>query len=111
MAVLPEEVKEAFDKTQGVAFITATKDAQPNANIVAMKKIIDDETVYLSDQFFKKTLVNIQQNPKVAILFWGKDYAYQIHGTVERYVNEGPEFEEQAAWVNAAGPDAGNQIA
>jgi hypothetical protein len=27
--------------------------------------------------------------------------AYQLYGTA-RYVNEGPEFEEQAAWVNAA---------
>ncbi len=69
--------------------------------IVAMKKVIDDETVYLSDQFFKKTLANIQENPKVSVIWWGDEGAYELYGTA-RYVNEGPEFEDQAVWVNEA---------
>ena len=101
MAKIPAEVQEMFKKVPSVAFCTASADAQPNANVIAMKAIIDDETVYLSDQFFKKTLANLQANTKVAILFEADHKAYQIYGTA-RYVNEGEEFESQAAWVNAA---------
>ena len=86
MAILSEEVKEVFTKVPAVAFCTASNCGQPNANIIAMKAIIDDETIYLSDQFFKKTLANLQNNEKVAVLFWEVHDAYQIHGTA-RYVN------------------------
>ena len=101
MAIMPPEVQELFNSVPNVAFSTATTDGQPNTCIVGMKKIIDDETVYMSDQFFKKTLGNLQPNPKVAITFWEGNKAYQLHGTAT-YVNEGELFEAQAAWVNAA---------
>ena len=101
MAIMPPEVQELFTSVPNVAFSTATTDGQPNTCIVGMKKIIDDETVYMSDQFFKKTLANLQANPKVAITFWEGGKAYQLHETAT-YINEGAQFEEQAAWVNAA---------
>ena len=101
MAVMSTEVQELFKRVKNVAFSTATPDAQPNTCIVAMKAVIDDETVYLSDQFFKKTLANLQANPKVAITFWEGNEAYVLHGSA-RYVNEGAEFEVQKAWVDAA---------
>lgn len=136
MTAMPGEVKELFQKVDAVVFATADGAAQPNACIVGMKSVIDDETIYLSDQFFNKTLENLEQNQKVSVIFWEGHDAYQIHGTA-RYVNEGPEFEERATEVNAlfakmgmpikakggafvhvdavytsaAGPEAGTQIA
>ena len=101
MAVMSAEVQELFKSVKDVAFSTASPDGQPNTCIVAMKAVIDDETVYLSDQFFKKTLANVKANPKVAVVFWEGNKAYELHGTA-RYVNEGTEFEEQKAWVDAA---------
>ena len=101
MAVMPAEVQESFKAAKNVTFCTATVDGQPNGSIVGMKAIIDDETIYLSDQFFKKTLANMQANPKVSVVFFDGEKAFQIYGTA-RYVNEGEEFEAQAAWVNAA---------
>ncbi len=101
MAQMPQEVQKVFNDVDAVVFATARIDTQPNMCIIGMKKIIDDETVYLSDQFFKKTLANIEENPKVAVAFWNKDGAYEIYGTA-RYVNEGAEFEEQSAWAEAA---------
>ena len=101
MAVMPTEVQELFKNVKDVVFSTASVDAQPNTCIVGMKAVIDDETVYLSDQFFNKTLANLQVNPKVAITFWEGTEAYELHGTA-RYVNEGAEFEAQKAWVDAA---------
>ena len=101
MAIIPEAAQELFKKVPDVIFSTANEQGQPNSCIVGMKAILDDETVYLSDQFFKKTLANIQANQKVSVLFWEGHTAYQIYGTA-RYINEGEEFEAQAAWVNAA---------
>ena len=101
MAIMSAEVQELFKKVPDVVFSTASPDAQPNTCIVGMKAVIDDETVYLSDQFYKKTLANLQVNPKVSIAFWEGTNAYQLHGTA-RYVNEGAEYEAQKAWVDAA---------
>ena len=100
MAVMPQEVQELFTKVANVSFSTANAQGQPNACVVGMKAVVDDETLYLSDQFFKKTLANVQENQAVSILFWEDRAAYQIHGTA-RYVNEGPEFEERKAWADA----------
>ena len=101
MAVMSAEVQALFKEVKDVVFTTARADGQPNSCIVAMKAIVDDETVYLSDQFFKKTLENVQANSKVAIVFWKGTEAYELYGTA-RYVNEGEEFEAQKAWVDAA---------
>ncbi len=101
MTAMPENVQELFKEVPNVVFATARADAQPNCCIVAMKAVIDDETVYLSDQFFKKTLANLQENPKVSVIFWKGNDAYELYGTA-RYVNEGPEFEGQKAWVDVA---------
>ena len=109
MTAIPQNVQDVFNAVKDVALATATTDGAPNANIIGMKKIIDDETLYLSDQFFNKTLANLEQNQKVAVLFWNEDGAFQIKGTA-RYVNEGAEFEEQAAWVNAAFESLGMPI-
>ena len=101
MAVMSAEVQALFKEVKDVVFTTARADGQPNSCIVAMKAIVDDETVYLSDQFFKKTLENVQANSKVAIVFWKGTEAYELYGTA-RYVNEGDEFTSQKEWVDAA---------
>ena len=100
MAVMPKEVQDLFTNVRCVAFATAALDGQPNCSVVAMKKVVDDETIYLSDQFFNKTLANMKENQKVSVVFWEGNEAYQIHGTA-RYVNEGEEFTSQKEWVDA----------
>lgn len=95
MAKMPQEVQDLFNEVADVVLATARKDdAQPNACVIGAKRIIDDETIYISDQFFKKTLANIQENEKVSIVFWGeKGRAYQIHGTAS-YATEGEQYEQ-----------------
>ena len=109
MAVMPEEAKKLFEEVSDVVFTTAREDGQPNSCVVGMKAVIDDETIYLSDQFFKKTLANVLANPKVSVVFWKGREAYEIYGTA-RYVNEGDEFLKQKAWVDAAFENMGMPI-
>lgn len=137
MAVLTDSVKQVFETCDAVYLATANEQGQPNACIVGLRKVVDDETVYVSDQFFKKTLANLKANDKVAITFWNKEGAFQIHGTA-RYITEGDEeWPAEEAWAaayfeahgtpirakggafvhvdavydSAAGPNAGDQIA
>ena len=136
MAVLEKSIQEAFDKVGCVAFATVDAEGQPNTNVIGIKRVVADDVVYLSDQFFNKTLANLKVSPKVSIAFWGEGFAYQIHGTA-RYVDSGEEFLVQKQWADgifqamdipftakggvfvtvdavyqmSSGPDAGKQLA
>ena len=91
MAAMTQDVRELFETAENMVLCTASADGTPNGAAIGMKTVIDEETVYISDQFFKKTLANLKENQKVAVAFWTGHDAFQIHGTA-RYVNEGDEF-------------------
>ena len=68
MAQMTERMKELFNKIRTVVLSTATPDGTPNAVPIGAKKILDDETILISDQFFNKTLANLKANPIAAHL-------------------------------------------
>ena len=106
MAKMTERVMELFKKVPIVILATATEDGTPNAVPVGAKKIIDSETILISDQFFNKTLANLKANPKIAISFWESHEGYQLKGTVT-IETSGKLYEETAAWVAERGKKAG----
>jgi predicted pyridoxine 5'-phosphate oxidase superfamily flavin-nucleotide-binding protein len=95
-------MKEIFEKQQTVVLATATKEGVPNVVPVGAKKILDEETILISDQFFDKTLKNIKENPYVAITIWDNHEGYQLKGTVN-VETSGPRFEETARWIEEMG--------
>jgi predicted pyridoxine 5'-phosphate oxidase superfamily flavin-nucleotide-binding protein len=98
MAQMTERMKELFEKVPTVVLSTVSEDGTPNAVPVGAKKIIDDETILLSNQFFNKTLANMKANPRVAVTFWEEPEGYQLKGfvTIE---TSGKRFEETARWI------------
>lgn len=106
MAKINADVKDLFDKVKTVMLATADADGMPNAVPMGAKTIIDDETILLGDQFFNKTLANLETNPQASISFWEGMKGYQIKGKVE-VTNEGPLFEAMAAAVAAKSKEAG----
>ena len=106
MAKMTERMKELFKKVPTAILATATGDGAPNAVPVGAKKVIDDETLLISDQFFNKTLANLKANPKVAISFWEGYEGYQIKGTAT-IETSGKRYEETAAWIEDMGNKAG----
>lgn len=102
MAKMGERVKEMFQKQRDVVLATASKEGIPNVVVVGAKKIIDDETILISDQYFDKTLANIKENPRVAVTVWEKAEGYQIKGTVT-IERSGPRFEETERWIEDLG--------
>ena len=98
MAQMTERMKELFNKIRTVVLSTATPDGTPNAVPIGAKKILDDETILISDQFFNKTLANLKANPTAAITFWEGHEGYQIKGTVS-IETTGPRYEDTARWI------------
>ncbi|PSH05396.1 MAG: flavin-nucleotide-binding protein [Acidobacteria bacterium] len=99
MAQMTERMKELFNKVPVVVLSTATADGIPNAVPVGAKKIIDDETILVSDQFFNKTLANMKANPHVSISFWQGREGYQLKGTVT-IETSGERYEGTARWID-----------
>ncbi|ABS54815.1 pyridoxamine 5'-phosphate oxidase-related, FMN-binding [Methanoregula boonei 6A8] len=100
MAKLTAEIKESLAATKTAYFATAAKDGTPNAVPIGAYKLLDDETILVSDQYFNKTLANIKENPRVALTFWGEKGGYQIKGTVTIHTS-GTIFTEDVAWVKS----------
>jgi len=102
MAKMTDRMKETFEKVENVILATTTRDGVPNAVPMGAKKIIDDETILLSDQFLNKTLNNMKENPQVAVTFWSGFEGYQLKGTIT-IETSGERFDETADWIDKMG--------
>ena len=138
MAKMNMKVRTLFENQRTIAMATASADGTPNAIPIGAKKVLDDETILISDQFFNKTLANLRENPRVSLSFWDAETheSYQIKGNIT-IETSGEIFEKTKAWIdemarainvplkskgavvvkitkvftNAPGPDAGAKIA
>lgn len=109
MAKMTERMKELFTKVPTAVLTTATIDGIPNAVPVGAKKIIDDETILISDQYFNKTLANLKSNPQAAVTFWEGHEGYQLKCSIT-IETQGARFEETAKWIEALGNKAGHPL-
>jgi len=106
MAKMTERMKELFEKVGAVVLGTSTSSGIPNVVPVGTKKIIDDETILISNQFFNKTLANMKSNPQVSVTYWEGHEGYQLKGTVT-IETTGKRYEETARWIEDMGTRAG----
>lgn len=106
MVEMTERMKELFKKVETVSLGTSTPDGTPNTVPIGAKKIIDDETVLISDQFLNKTLANIKSNPKASVTYWEGTEGYQLKGTVT-VETSGERYEETARWIEELGNRVG----
>lgn len=106
MAQMTQRMQDLFNKVRPVILSTATADGVPNAVPVGAKKIIDAETILISDQFLNKTLANMKNNPRVAVTFWEGHEGYQLKGSIT-IETSGPRFEETARWIEEMSSKAG----
>ncbi|HOB07302.1 MAG TPA: pyridoxamine 5'-phosphate oxidase family protein [Methanoculleus sp.] len=102
MVALTEEMKAAFRTMKAYPVATASKEGWPNVVPIAFVEIVDDETIWIADNYMKKTLANVQENPRVAIYIWGPETkgCFQIKGDVEIRTS-GPEFEKMQFTVRS----------
>jgi predicted pyridoxine 5'-phosphate oxidase superfamily flavin-nucleotide-binding protein len=102
MVALTQEIKDAMGTIKAFPVATASKDGIPNVVPIAFVEVKDDETIWLADNFMRKTLANLRENPSISIQVWGPETkgCYQIKGTVE-IKTSGPEFEDMQLTVRA----------
>ncbi len=83
---------------------TASKEGTPNVVPIGAFKLLNDETLLISDQFFNKTLKNMKENPKIAISYWGDKGGFQIKGSVTIHTND-EVFKQDVAWMKELRPN------
>lgn len=131
MVKLTEKIKESIKSAKLAFLATAAKDGTPNVVPIGAFKLIDDETLLISDQYFNKTLKNLKENPKIALTWWGDKGGYQIKADITIHTNDDI-FKHNVEWIHSirdklnpksailgkvtgayivkSGPDAGRKI-
>jgi len=106
MVKLNADMKEAFSKMKVFPVATASKDGTPNVAPLAMVRLYDDETIWITDNFMNKSMTNLRTNPKVAVYIWGPEIkgCFQIKG-VASIKNSGKEYEEMKEDINRKRPE------
>jgi predicted pyridoxine 5'-phosphate oxidase superfamily flavin-nucleotide-binding protein len=102
MVRLDEKMKKIFEKAPVYPLATASKTGEPNVAPMKSVWLVDDETVWVADNFMKKTLANLEENPRAAIFLWGPETGgcIQVKGDVE-ILTSGSEYEKMRAMVKA----------
>jgi len=99
---LPENVTELILNADGKALATVMNG---EAHVVPVSTIrIENDKVLLVNYFMGQTLLNIKDNPKVALSCWKGLEGFQIKGEVE-YITEGNTFDLVKDWVSEILPD------
>lgn len=99
---IPNEVKKLFEEAL-VAFGTASKEGNQNVVPVFWKRILNDETILIMDNFMKMSKRNLLENNKVCVSFWSETKeAYKIKG-IATYHAEGPIYEEGKKFMQSKG--------
>lgn len=109
MAKMTERMQRLLNKVHVAVLATSTMDGIPNAVPVGAKKIIDEETVLISDQYFNKTLANMKSNSKVSLMYWKGGEGYQLKGSVT-IETTGKLFDETSKWIEEKGRDHGRRL-
>jgi predicted pyridoxine 5'-phosphate oxidase superfamily flavin-nucleotide-binding protein len=79
MVKLTNDIKDNLAAAKFAWLATAAKDGTPNVDAALRQG--DDESLVLSDQFFRKTMANLQENFKGAVP-WRDDHGgFQIKDT------------------------------
>lgn len=100
MAKMPQDCMDLINNAYAAAVATCSADGVPNVVCSSMKQAYDDETVMISDQYLRKTLANLRENPRMAVSVWDDEHGYQVKGIVT-YEDEGERYEAIAAQVHA----------
>jgi uncharacterized protein len=93
-AKITAELQEFLKGKQGWV-ATADKDGTPNVSIKGSLRLLDDEHLVFADIFSLKTRVNLQENPKVAIMVYeeASRRGYMFKGSAELFAS-GPLYDQ-----------------
>jgi len=103
MVALPTEIIESLTGTKTLFLATTSKNRMPNVVPIGAFKLLDGETLLISDQYFHKTMQNMAENPVVALSWWGEKGGFQIKGPITIHTND-EIFRQDVAWMKEVRP-------
>ena len=105
MVTLTPEMKETFARNKLFPVATASKKGIPNVAPIAFVVMVDDETLWLADNFMHKTLANVKENPHAAVYIYDADLkkCFQIKGSID-IKTAGPDYEKMKKMVHDKKP-------
>ena len=104
MVKLTDEMKGSLAGTKLLFLATASKKSVPNVVPIGAFKLMDDETLLISDQYFNKTLANLIENNEIALSWWGEKGGFQVKGKATLHTNDDV-FLKDVAWMKEFRPN------
>jgi adenylate cyclase len=82
---------------------TCSASGEPNVTYLSSVQVLDDDHVVASNQFFGKTVANLDENPQGCVLLQDHDNGtmYRIRIRFARRETEGPVFDELSRRIDA----------
>ena len=101
MSTLPDAFLDAWEKRDPrMIFTTVSSSGEPNSVWVLCTNKLDDQRILIANNFFSKTLENINSGSRGALLLIAPEReAYQIKGSLE-YHTDGPVYDDMKAWLD-----------
>ncbi len=108
MAKLTPEALNAWQQhDERMVLTTCSEDHIANSIWVICVKLINDEQFVIANNAFSKTLNNIKQGSKGALLYIAPEReSYQVKGTLE-YYEDGPVYDDMKQWLDPKFPGKG----
>ena len=103
MVRLTEEIEASLRGAKTAFLATASRDGIPNVVPIAAFTVLEDGQMLISDQYFNKTLANLQENPQIALSWWGGSGGFQVKGTVTLHTDDAV-FARNVAWMKERWP-------
>ncbi len=84
MIQISPNIKSLLENSN-IAFATCNKNLVPNCVIIACVKVLDENQILFTDNYFNKTRINLDQNQNVSLSFCSVDgnEAYQLKGNAK----------------------------
>ncbi|MBN1927880.1 MAG: pyridoxamine 5'-phosphate oxidase family protein [Prolixibacteraceae bacterium] len=90
--------KEWGNRLEAIVLTTVSGGGVPNSIYATCNALYNDEAILVANNFFDKTLKNIESGSKASVLFITKDdKSFQVKGSVKHYTS-GPEFDNMKSW-------------
>ena len=102
MAKLTQDILDQMKNQKVYALATASKDGVPNVVPVGMLIPKEDGTIWIIDNYFGKTIANMEENPKAAFYVWNPECkeSWQVKGTLS-IEDSGVDYEAAVAFAHS----------
>lgn len=102
MAKLTQDILDQMKNQKVYALATASKDGVPNVVPVGMLIPKEDGIIWIIDNYFGKTIANMEENPKAAFYVWNPECkeSWQVKGTLS-IEDSGADYEAAVAFAHS----------